>query len=636
MASRAPAARFTGGFRVPKKESAAAPASPFILGRFSDNFWIILSPFVALAVMVAAWRWSGFSDLAVYSILFGLIVTGHHMPGWLRAFGEPAVYEKHKARLWVSLIAIPALIVLPTVFGLGVVALTIAAAFDLWHVAMQQHGFGRIYAAKAGDTARRSARLDMVCVLTWYGTVVAWSDSWMEGIARAFRKAGLPLFDPLTPNGWTAIKWGLLGASSLLAALYVANAISLWRSERIATPNKHLLHLAAFAVLLWTYQFPSWYRAQSVQNLFHASQYFFMVWIYGNLSIRREATRPGRLYRTLFSRPRGTLLFAALVALYGIGAYSLYSAGYRLVGGDAERTMQVVGSIALTSLLLHFYVDSFIWKVRSKEVRAALAIREAATAPGEAPSTPEPISPRSQQVREALHAVAYFGIPILIVGLVGAGHRNIPKDREILQIAHETQLFPRSAYGRFNYGQAALKRGDRRTARAELSAAFALAPTFEGPARMLADLDEKEGDHAAEIEHARAAVRAEPKDGELRYLFATALGRQKLLDEAEEQYREVIRLRAKFAGGYEGLGVILKWRDRLDEAIPYFRKAVALDPNYSDAWCDLAGALATLGQTREALDTLANYRSRHPEDRVAADLERAIRADSGAQLTPLQ
>ena len=23
--------------------------------------------------------------------------------------------------------------------------------FDLWHVAMQQHGFGRIYAAKAGD-----------------------------------------------------------------------------------------------------------------------------------------------------------------------------------------------------------------------------------------------------------------------------------------------------------------------------------------------------------------------------------------------------------------------------------------------------------------------------------------------------
>jgi hypothetical protein len=28
------------------------------------------------------------------------------------------------------------------------------------------------------------------------------------------------------------------------------------------------------------------------------------------------------------------------------------------------------------------------------------------------------------------------------------------------------------------------------------------------------------------------------------------------------------------------------------------------------------------------LDTLANYRSRHPEDPVAADLERAIRADA--------
>jgi hypothetical protein len=41
--------------------------------------------------------------------------------------------------------------------------------------------------------------------------------------------------------------------------------------------------------------------------------------------------------------------------------------------------------------------------------------------------------------------------------------------------------------------------------------------------------------------------------------------------------------------------------------------------------------LATLGRTREALDTLANYRGRHPEDRVAADLERAIRAETSVK-----
>jgi tetratricopeptide (TPR) repeat protein len=610
--------------REARKET---PSSPFISGRISDNFWIILSPAVALLIMFAAWRFSGLSDLAVFSILFGLIVTGHHMPGWIRAFGEPAVYERHKARLWVSLAAVPLLVVLPAVFGLGVIGLTIAAAFDLWHVAMQQHGFGRIYAAKAGDVGRRSARLDLICVLVWYVTVVTWSDSWMEGIARTFRKAGLPLFDRVTPAGWSVIQWVLLGVSALLLAAYVANAAAVWREKRISTPNKHLLHLVTFAVLIWSYQFPSWYRAQSVQNLFHASQYFFMVWIYGNLSIRRDATSPGRLYRALFQTPKGTLLFAALVGLYGLGAYLLFSSGYRLIGGDAERTIQIVGSVALTSLLLHYYVDSFIWKVRSKEVRAALAIRQADTAIGDAPIPIAPAAPRLPQFRQAVHAVAYFGIPILLIGIVGAGNRNVPRDREIRQIAHEAELFPRSAYGHFNFAKAALKAGDRTTARREFSQALELAPTFEGPARNLAEMDGREGDHVAELEHARLAVQAEPKDGDLRYLYATALGRQKRLDEAESEYREVIRQRPSFAGGYEGLGVVLKWRGNVAEALPLFRKAASLDPDYSKAWCDLAGALATLGQTREALDTLANYRSRHPEDRAAADLERAIRAD---------
>jgi tetratricopeptide (TPR) repeat protein len=153
---------------------------------------------------------------------------------------------------------------------------------------------------------------------------------------------------------------------------------------------------------------------------------------------------------------------------------------------------------------------------------------------------------------------------------------------------------------------------------------------------MLADLDDREGNHDAMIEHGRAAVAAEPKDGQLRYLFATSLARQKRLDEAEEQYREVIRLRPEFAGGYQGLGVIHKWRGQIVEAIPLFRKAASLDPDFAEAYRDLAGALATAGQTREALAVLQNYRSRHPEDRVAADLERAIRTDPSSQTPPSQ
>jgi thioredoxin-like negative regulator of GroEL len=81
------------------------------------------------------------------------------------------------------------------------------------------------------------------------------------------------------------------------------------------------------------------------------------------------------------------------------------------------------------------------------------------------------------------------------------------------------------------------------------------------------------------------------------------------------------------------MGVIAKWQGRIADAIPLFRKAASLDPNLADAYRDLAGALATVGQTKEALAVLENYGSRHPEDRIATDLERAIRADAASQVT---
>jgi tetratricopeptide (TPR) repeat protein len=574
--------------------------------------------------MQALWKWSGLSDLAIFSILFGLVVTGHHMPGWIRAFGEPEVYRRHKGRLWVSVFAIPALVLLPTAFGLGAVALTIAATFDLWHVAMQQHGFGRIYAAKAGERERRSARLDLACALVWYSTVVAWSDSWMQAVARAFRKAGLPIFDFFTPGTWNAVKLALSAASLALLAAYVYNAVRLWRQHRVATPQKHVLHLVAFAVLIWSYQDASWYRANSVQNLFHAMQYFFMVWIYGNLSIRRDSTRPGTVYRTLFGRRAGMLLFAGLIAVYGLGAIALSSSGYRLTGADAERTAQLIGSIGIASLLLHFYVDSFIWKVRSKEVRKALAIPEGE---GAAPGGPESAPAATSQWRGAVHALAYFGIPALAIALLGARGRAAPVERERDSIVREAELFPGSAMARFARAQVALQRGDAASARRELETAIRLSPSFAGPAKALAALDAREGKNAQAMEHAAAAAAADPKDVELRYQLASQLARERRLEEAEEGYREVVRLRPEFAGAWQGLGVIQKWRGDLGAAIPLFRKAAALDPNYSEAHRNLAGALATLGQTSEALAILERYRERHPEDGVAAELERAIRSN---------
>jgi tetratricopeptide (TPR) repeat protein len=127
------------------------------------------------------------------------------------------------------------------------------------------------------------------------------------------------------------------------------------------------------------------------------------------------------------------------------------------------------------------------------------------------------------------------------------------------------------------------------------------------------------------------AVATAPQSAAARYALANAFASARRLDEAEAQYREALRLQPNSAGAEENLGVIYKWRGRLDLALPHFRRAHELDPDLSAAACDLAGALATLGQTQEALAVLAGYRARHPEDGVAAGLERAIRADAAAR-----
>jgi hypothetical protein len=104
-------------------------------------------------------------------------------------------------------------------------------------------------------------------------------------------------------------------------------------------------------------------------------------------------------------------------------------------------------------------------------------------------------------------------------------------------------------------------------------------------------------------------VKAEPKNGELRDRFASALSRQKRLDEAEAEaeYGEVIRLRPKFAGGSERLGVILKWRGSLAEA------SRTTKPD----------AISRERSRRPGRPgKLASDRSRHPDDPMAADLER--------------
>jgi tetratricopeptide (TPR) repeat protein len=73
------------------------------------------------------------------------------------------------------------------------------------------------------------------------------------------------------------------------------------------------------------------------------------------------------------------------------------------------------------------------------------------------------------------------------------------------------------------------------------------------------------------------------------------------VDEAEPYFHKAIALEPSYPEGYDNLGIVLHDRGRIDEAIESYRKAVALDPRYPVAHNNLGISLAAQGQLDDAI-----------------------------------
>ncbi len=557
--------------------STASHKSSWIVGPVTDLAWIILCPLLCLFGLWAAWRFLGLADQQLYVVMFSFVVMGHHMPGWLRAFGEANVYHRYQARLWCSAIALPLMIIVPTAYGFGAIAISVAAIFDLWHVAMQQHGIGRIYGAKSGDVTPSSARLDFLCVLFWYVTIVLWSDSWLAGISMALRKAGILLFVSISSETLQTIRYAFLFVSLSLLLVYGGKAYRTWTQTGVFPWLKHLAHLVGFSVLAWTYQDSSWYRAQSTQNMFHAMQYFFLVWIYGHLSMEHSSTKHSSFYQGLFGHRRGMLRFGFLLGMYGFFFYILRHLSYGLHIGalqtsdlfflsnhwDAKRGVEVIASVAVASLLLHFYVDAFIWKVRTRSVRNTLSISGQKTESLEEKGEP--------WTKGTLHALAYFGLPLLLIAWLGAGEREHSPQQELRALRHDTELFSNSAVAFYRYGKIALQQKKRKVAYKAFETATALAPSLQGPAYALFQMSRRTRHMKQAVAWGELAVRARPKHGELRHRVAVAYLRLKRYKRATEHLRVALRQRRNHPSDLLLFSVI-HYQQKHDQKAKYFLK----------------------------------------------------------------
>lgn len=361
-----------GGVQLaPARASAAAP-SGFLNGPLLDAATLIFSPLLALGVgflvaRVPAQSWSArfFSNPINLLVVLGATVTHSHLVlVFFRSHGNRKIFAQHRWRFTLVPVACFAAMVLSKwllLFGAAVTAI-----WDVYHSSLQVFGIGRIYDAKAGVDPRHGRGLDiLVAHVLYIGPVLAGVNLMTH--VNSFKRindVGSTLFD-FVPAYASRFHWRITEAV-ICASLLVLGYYVLWqvRAARRGVPpswQKVAMLVSTGICTVCAWGFNSFGQAFLIVNLFHAVQYYAIVWW-------AEGSNIQRLFR-LRDVPKGGLaawgILMALILSYGFWVAATYDAW-----APSPRAAEWVMALVNTVALMHFWYDGFIWSVRKKEVPA--------------------------------------------------------------------------------------------------------------------------------------------------------------------------------------------------------------------------------------------------------------------------
>jgi hypothetical protein len=318
-----------------------------------------------LVAAVFVWLWAAGSALlpdsgrqaAIGGLALGVVIlTFAHLVAVVpRAYLNLEVFETHRRRLTiVPVLLIAALTLSPTLLVIGAV---LAVFWDVHHSAMQTFGLARIYDMKAGNGPLELRRTDLRLNWALYVGPIAAGAALAEHLAS---------FNSFAALGWTTLADLPSLAESHAAGIKEA-AVAAWlffvgwaaidyrsamaRGYRLPVTKLAAIGSAGFvSIAAWGFTNPV--AAFAIINLFHAVQYFALVWLKEGERIQdgTEKVVGGGI-------PRLAALGLFFAVCMGFGVAYQYGQGSRWLGG-----------LFIACSLLHFWFDSFVWSVRRKQV----------------------------------------------------------------------------------------------------------------------------------------------------------------------------------------------------------------------------------------------------------------------------
>ena len=520
------------------------------------------TPALLIPIFTAAQaRWSA-QDIFLFVGAFGAM--GHHLPGMIRAYGDPGLFQRFKMRFVIAPFALLAVCIWAAFYNVQAVQL-VAFAWGIWHGMMQTYGFARIYDAKASAAAAAArARSDFALCLAWFIAAVLLSPLRFRSALDLYYESGGPV---IQPGVFFAIRSGIV---ALLAAVTLLFLWRHWRDSRAGrsiSPVKLMLLVSSIG--FW------WYCNNGVQNIlvgialfevFHDVQYLAIVWIYNRSRVERDESIRGFM-RFVFRRS-GSLIgvYVGLVVAYG--ALGLLSTG---VSPDWIR--QGLIGVVTASALLHFYYDGFIWKVRETHTRSNLGISD---------PTMVAATKRWSMPSWLGHGLRWAALVVPFGALCAAqlGGRAVPAVERTAKVA---EVLPRDAKAQLNYGKALHEAGRTQEAIARYEAAISLQPSLAEAQMFLGLAWSDLGDLNRSIQHYKRALDLEPKDARAECNLAGVLAGSGRRVEARQRFEHSLELDPKLFLAHKGLADLLRAAGDYDGAIRHYSEALRLQPDLTSA-----------------------------------------------------
>jgi sorbitol-specific phosphotransferase system component IIC len=354
----------------------------FIEDLRTDLVWFLALPYIAVAIALGTQRFSPTPLFALAS--FNLWITiPHHYATWVRTYGLREDWARWKLRLILGPLVLLAAIV-PGFLWAPITTALLVAAWDHQHSLMQQHGLARIYDFKAKAGAPVTRRYDLWLNIFLYVNLLLTAPLWVGTWYGELQRWEIPIAVS-TVRSIGTLSWSVTAA---FLFVYLGHVVwCVWHGYAL-NPLKYLFVLSSYA--LWYYT--SWHTFSLLvfgvaHRIMHGVQYMVIVYLY----LQRRETRSHQRPRVF---PRVSVLYFTLI---GVG----YAVAFQLIGGfplsqftfgitalfeaypavpelglgpvDSDRAYDIYAATVVNlAATLHYYVDSFIWKVSDPKTQEGL------------------------------------------------------------------------------------------------------------------------------------------------------------------------------------------------------------------------------------------------------------------------